>query len=140
MVSPMPSISKVAMPAVPFTMPAGGGPASVRPRWRGWSTCSDKSLYASTMSGTREAFTEIFTLSKPTSEQAELVECGLDKGLGRDAAVLFVEALVQRPCVHPYADRDAPVFALARDQLYFLGLAQVAGVEAQAVGTSFDGG
>ena len=67
MVSPIPSASRVAIPAVPFNSPAGGGPASVTPRWRGWSKVSDASRYDSIISGTEDAFTEIFTSSKPTS-------------------------------------------------------------------------
>ena len=55
------------MPAVPFSSPAGGGPASVTPRWSGWSKVSEASRYDSIMSGTDEAFTEIFTSSKSTS-------------------------------------------------------------------------
>ena len=49
------------MPAVAFSRPTGGGPASVTPRWSGKSTVSARSRYASIISGTDEAFTEIFT-------------------------------------------------------------------------------
>ena len=38
--SPIPSARSVASPAVDFTSPAGGGPASVTPRWSGWSVTS----------------------------------------------------------------------------------------------------
>ena len=67
MVSPMPSASSVAMPAVAFTRPPGSGPASVTPRCSGWSVTSASWRYASIMSITFDAFTEIFTSSKPTS-------------------------------------------------------------------------
>ena len=55
------------MPAVALSRPAGGGPASVTPRWSGWSISSASIRYASTMSGTFDALTEIFTSSKPIS-------------------------------------------------------------------------
>ena len=67
MVSPMPSASSVAMPAVDFTSPPGSGPASVTPRCSGKSTVSDSRRYASIITGTFDDFTEIFTSSKPTS-------------------------------------------------------------------------
>ena len=57
------------MPAVPFTSPAGGGPASVTPRWRGWSKVSDASRYEAIIRATEDAFTEILTSSKPTSSK-----------------------------------------------------------------------
>ena len=55
------------MPAVALTRPAGGGPASVTPRCSGWSVTSESWRYASTISGTLDAFTEILTRSKSTS-------------------------------------------------------------------------
>ena len=42
MVSPIPSASRAAMPAVDLTSPTGGGPASVTPRCSGWSVTSAK--------------------------------------------------------------------------------------------------
>ena len=39
-VSPMPSESRAAIPAVDLMVPAGGGPASVTPRCSGWSVVS----------------------------------------------------------------------------------------------------
>ena len=67
MVSPMPSDSSVAMPAVPLSSPPGSGPASVTPRCNGKSTVSDSNRYESIITGTFDDFTEIFTSSKSTS-------------------------------------------------------------------------
>ena len=69
MVSPIPSASSVAIPAVALIKPPGGGPASVTPRWRGKSTSSASIRYASIMSGTDDALTEILMSSKPTSSK-----------------------------------------------------------------------
>ena len=67
MVSPIPSKRSVAIPAVAFTKPAGGGPASVTPKCKGMSVASASILYASTMRGTLLAFTEILMRLKSTS-------------------------------------------------------------------------
>ena len=66
-VSPMPSSKSVEIPAVAFTKPAGGGPASVTPRCNGYDTASASKRYACTISGTLLAFTEILMRSKSTS-------------------------------------------------------------------------
>ena len=75
MVSPMPSARSVPIPAVDFTSPAGGGPASVTPRCSGWSTVSESMRYASIISATLLAFTEIFTSSNPTSAKYASSRC-----------------------------------------------------------------
>ena len=67
--SPIPSSSSVAIPAVPLTRPPGGGPASVTPRCNGWSVAAESWRYASTISGTLDALTEILTRSKSTSSK-----------------------------------------------------------------------
>ena len=54
---------------MPLTSPAGGGPASVTPRCRGWSKVSEASRYAAIIRATDDAFTEILTSVKPTSSK-----------------------------------------------------------------------
>src|SRR3546814_20232501 len=57
-----------------------------------------------------------------------------DHGLGCDlAAVLVVEGGIEAAAVHADADRHAPVLGLHRHGLDVPGLADVPGVEAQAV-------
>jgi hypothetical protein len=55
-------------------------------------------------------------------------------------AVLLVERGVERAAVHPDADGHPPVAALGGHGLDVLGLADVAGVEAQPLHTCFERG
>ena len=73
-------------------------------------------------------------------EEAQLDLGRLDQGLGGGPAVLLVQPGVEGAGVDADADRDAPVLALAGDELDLLRLAEVAGVEPQAVDARLEGG
>jgi len=64
----------------------------------------------------------------------------LDHGVGGEPAVFFVERRIERATVHADADRHAAVARLAGDRLDVLGLADVAGVEAQTVHAGLERG
>ena len=78
--------------------------------------------------------------------EADLGEVGqlhpgrLDQRLGRGPAVALVEVGVERAGVDPDADGHAAVLGLGGHQLDLVGLAQVPGVEPQALHAGLEGG
>ena len=72
-------------------------------------------------------------------EVGELHPCGLDKRLRRGAAVLLVQAGMQRTGIHADADRDAAVTRLGGDKLDLLGLAQIPRVQPEPLNSGFEG-
>ena len=137
----MPSASSVAIPATDLIKPCGIGPASVTPRWSGWSVVSESSRYESIISGTFDAFTAIFTLSKSTSRKRSS-SCIADATSASGVMPPCRSAIagIERSGVHADADRQPVVLRLARDELDVLGLADVAGVQAQRLHAGFDRG
>src|SRR5579872_2475573 len=140
MVSPMPSASNVAMPAVPFTSPAGGGPASVTPRCRGWSKVSDANRYAAIMSGTDDALTEIFTSWKSTSSKyASSMRADSTSASGVAPPNRLYSSGCSDPAFTPMRMGTPRAFA-AGDELDLGLLTEVAGVEPQSVHARLQGG
>ena len=126
------------MPAVDLTSPAGGGPASVTPRCSGWSVVSASIRYASIISGTFDAFTEIFTSSKSTSRNRSS-SCIADATSASGVMPPCCSAIAgsSEPALTPMRIGSPRSLASRGDELDVLGLADVAGVEAQRLHAGF---
>ena len=85
----------------------------------------------------RRLHRDLHVVEVDLAEQVELVHRRRDERLGRDAAVLLGHRGVERAGVDADADRDAAVLRFRRDELDVLGLADVAGVEAQRLHAGF---
>ena len=122
------------MPAVDFTSPAGGGPASVTPRCSGWSTVSESMpVGVDHQRDVARLHRDLHVVEADLGEVRELALRRRDERLGGDAAVRLGDVGVEAAGVHADADREAAVLGLLRDGLDLRGLADVAGVEPQAL-------
>jgi hypothetical protein len=101
----------------------------VTPRWRGWSHTSDSWLDR-----------DLHVVEVDFGEQPQLDLGRLHQRFGSCPAVLLVQAGIEGPGVHADADGHAAVPAFAGYELDLLRLAQVAGVEAEALHPCFKGG
>ena len=129
------------MPAVDLMSPFGSGPASVTPRCSGWSVVSDEQpVRVDHERHVGRLHRDLHVVEADLGEVGELALRGRDQRLGRRPAVALHQLGVEAARVDADADRQPAVLRLLGDELDVLGLADVAGVEAQGVHAGLDRG
>ena len=141
MVSPIPSASRVAMPAVPFNSPAGGGPGLGHPEVQRMVEGLRRQPVGLDHERHRRGLDrDLDVVEVDLGEVGQLHPGRLDQGLGGGPAEPLVEIGVQRAGVDPDPDGHAPVLGLGGHLLDLVRLAQVARVEPQALDAGLEGG
>ena len=137
--SPTPSASSVPSPTADFSDPDHLVPASVIPRWIGYSIFDGQQPVGGDRVGDAGRLDrDLEVLELEPLHQLDELDGGLDERLDRSWALQLVEVLGQRPGVDADPHRDARRGRPLRDLGDLVGAADVARVEPDAVRAGVD--
>ena len=141
MVSPIPSLSRVAIPATDLISPAGGGPGLCHPEMeRVVDRLGQEPVGLDHRRHVGMFDRDLDVVEIDLFEIADLEKGRIDQSLRNRASVFLEEILVQRAGVDPDTDRHSAVLGLTGNRFDLVFLADIAGVEPKPLDTRLECG